>query len=214
MITVVVVDDDELMRAGLRLILDQADGIQVVGEAADGRTAPGVVARTTPDVVLMDVRMPDVDGIAATEAVLALPQPPRVIVLTTFELDDYVFDALAAGASGFLLKRTPPERLVEAIGVVAAGESMLSPAVTARVIARATDGARATSVPTWVGDLTEREREVLRAMARGLSNGEIAAELFIGENTVKTHVGRVFAKLDARDRAQAVVLAFRAGLVD
>lgn len=214
MITVVVVDDDELMRAGLRLILDQADGIHVVGEAADGRTAPGVVSRTNPDVVLMDVRMADVDGIAATEAVLALPAPPRVIVLTTFELDDYVFDALAAGASGFLLKRTPPERLVEAIEVVAAGESMLSPAVTARVIARATDGIRATAVPAGMDDLTDREREVLRAMARGLSNAEIAQELFIGENTVKTHVGRVFAKLHARDRAQAVVLAFRAGLVD
>lgn len=215
MITVVVVDDDDLMRAGLRLILDQAEDIHVVGEAADGRDVPVVVGRTGPDVVLMDVRMPDVDGIRATEAVLALPTPPRVIVLTTFENDDHVFDALAAGASAFLLKRTPPEQLVDAIRVVAAGEAMLSPAVTQRVIARATTGGgRPMTPPSWLDELTERELDVLRAMARGLSNAEIGEELFIGENTVKTHVGRVFAKLDARDRAQAVVLAFRAGLVD
>lgn len=214
MITVVVVDDDALMRAGLRLILDQAEDIHVVGEAADGRGAPVVVARTGPDVVLMDVRMPDVDGIRATEAVLDLPAPPRVIVLTTFNNDDHVFDALAAGASAFLLKRTPPEQLVEAIRVVAAGEAMLSPAVTQRVIARATDaGGRPATPPAWVDALTERELDVLRAMARGLSNAEIAEELFIGENTIKTHVGRVFAKLGARDRTQAVVMAFRAGLV-
>lgn len=214
MIGVVLVDDDALMRAGLRMILEQTDDITVVGEADDGVGALGAVRHARPDVVLMDVRMPELDGIAATERILALPSPPKVVVLTTFELDDYVFDALAAGASGFLLKRTPPEQLVESIREVVAGGSMLSPSVTRRVIERFAHQRPQAATPAWLGELTDRERDVLRAMARGLSNAEIAAELFIGENTVKTHVGRVFTKLGARDRAQAVVLAFRAGLVE
>ncbi|CAN5794662.1 response regulator transcription factor [soil metagenome] len=214
MIGVVLVDDDALMRAGLRMILEQTDDITVVGEAATGTEALGVVAGAQPDVVLMDVRMPEMDGITATARILQRPSPPRVIVLTTFELDDYVFDALAAGASGFLLKRTRPEQLVEAIRVVVDGGSMLSPSVTTRVIEQFARPRSPAVAPRWVADLTDRERDVLRAMARGLSNAEIAAELFIGENTVKTHVSRVFAKLGARDRAQAVVLAFQAGLVD
>lgn len=214
MIGVALVDDDALMRAGLRMILQQADDITVVGEAADGAEAVGLVRRAQPDVVLMDVRMPELDGISATARILDAPSPPRVIVLTTFELDDYVFDALAAGASGFLLKRTRPEQLVEAIRVVVDGGSMLSPTVTTRVIERFTHSQPQAPTPAWVGQLTDRERDVLRAMARGLSNAEIAEHLFIGENTVKTHVSRVFAKLGARDRAQAVVLAFHAGLVE
>ncbi|HSJ44077.1 MAG TPA: response regulator transcription factor [Euzebyales bacterium] len=214
MIGVVLVDDDALMRAGLRMILEQTDDITVVGEADDGTTALGVVQRMRPDVVLMDVRMPELDGIAATERILARPSPPKVVVLTTFELDDYVFDALAADASGFLLKRTPPDQLVQSIREVVAGGSMLSPTVTTRVIERFSRRRPPAPTPTWLGQLTDRERDVLRAMARGLSNSEISAELFIGENTVKTHVGRVFVKLGARDRAQAVVMAFHAGLME
>lgn len=210
----VLVDDDALMRAGLGMILEQTDDIAVVGEAADGSEALGVVIRTQPDVVLMDVRMPAMDGISATARILDRPSPPRVVVLTTFELDDYVFDALAAGASGFLLKRTRPEQLIEAVRVVADGGSMLSPTVTTRVIEQLSRPRSPTAAPRWVEALTDRERDVLRAMARGLSNGEIADALFIGENTVKTHVSRVFAKLGARDRAQAVVLAFQAGIAD
>lgn len=214
MIGVVLVDDDALMRAGLRMILEQTDDITVVGEAADGSEAVGVVVRAQPDVVLMDVRMPEMDGISATARILDRPSPPRVVVLTTFELDDYVFDALAAGASGFLLKRTRPEQLVDAIRVVVDGGSMLSPSVTTRVIEQFSRPRAPATTPPWVAALTDRERDVLRAMAGGLSNTEIAEDLFIGENTVKTHVSRIFAKLGARDRAQAVVLAFRAGLVD
>ena len=214
MIGVVIIDDDALMRAGLRMILEQTDDITVVGEADDGAGALAAVHRAQPDVVLMDVRMPEVDGIAATGRILALPSPPKVVVLTTFELDDYVFDALAAGASGFLLKRTPPEQLVQSIREVVAGGSMLSPSVTRRVIERFAHQRPPAGTAAWLAELTDRERDVLRAMARGLSNAEIAAELVIGENTVKTHVGRVFSKLGARDRAQAVVLAFRAGLVE
>lgn len=213
-IDVVLVDDDGLIGAGLRMILEQTHDITVVGEAADGREALGVVGRTRPDVVLMDVRMPGLDGISATAQLLERPAPPRVVVLTTYELDDYVLDALAAGASGFLLKRTRPEQLVDAIRAVVDGGSMLSPSVTTRVIERFSRPGRPIAKPGWVAHLTDRELDVLRAMARGLSNTEIAVELFIGENTVKTHVSRVFAKLGARDRAQAVVLAFRAGLVE
>lgn len=215
MISVALVDDDHLMRAGLTMILRQTPDIEVVGEAADGREAIAEVRRTRPDVVLMDVRMPDLDGISATARILEGPDPPKVIVLTTFELDRYVFDALAAGASGFLLKRTPPEQLIEAIRVVMDEGSMLSPSVTATLIAEFTSrrGPRPEAIP-GMDQLTDREREVLRAMARGLSNAEIAEELVIGENTVKTHVKRVLLKLGARDRAQAVVFAYRAGLMD
>ena len=214
MIDVVLVDDDDLMRAGLRMILDQTRDIRVVDEAADGSQALGAVARSDPHVVLMDVRMPEMDGIAATSRILDRPRPPKVIVLTTFELDEYVFEALAAGASGFLLKRTPPENLIEAIRVVVEGGSMLSPTVTTTVIERFAGNHRPAEPVPGLDQLTERELEVLRAMARGWSNQEVAERLFIGENTVKTHVGRVMTKLGARDRAQAVVFAYESGLMD
>lgn len=213
MIDVLLVDDDDLVRAGIRMILEQTDDIQVVGEVADGSGVHSAVSHSKPHVVLMDVRMPDVDGITATARLLEDASPPKVIVLTTFEIDDHVFDALAAGASGFLLKRTPPEELVDAIRVVARGDSMLSPSVTTTVIQRFASAGPRRASPTGIDQLTEREREVLAAMARGWSNQEISEELFIGANTVKTHVSRVLMKLNARDRAQAVVFAFQAGPV-
>jgi DNA-binding NarL/FixJ family response regulator len=213
-VRVLIVDDDDLMRAGLRAVLSSDDTIDVVGEAADGREAVSVTQRLAPDVVLMDVRMPHLDGIAATRAVSAAVPAARVLVLTTFEDDDYVFGALTAGASGFLLKRTRPERLIEAIHTVAAGDALLSPSVTRAVIDRMApaappDPARAERLRA----LTARERDVLQLVARGRSNGEIASELFVEESTVKTHVKRILGKLAARDRAQAVVAAYETGLV-
>ncbi|MET8851632.1 response regulator transcription factor [Amycolatopsis sp. NPDC004625] len=211
-VRVLLVDDELLIRAGLRAIVDSEDGLAVVGEAADGAEVPGLVARLRPDVVLMDVRMPAVDGIRATTHLMStVDSPPKVIVVTTFENDDYVYDALLAGASGFLLKRARPEEIVAAIRTVAAGESLLFPAAIRRLAAR--------HVPASAGDglatagLTEREREVLRLMAGGLSNVEIAGELYLGVQTVKTHVGNVLAKLGARDRTQAVVRAYDSGFV-
>ena len=210
---VLIVDDDALMRAGLRSIFDAAEGIEVVGEAGDGREAIYLCRYRQPDLVLMDVRMPDLDGIAATRELLALHPELRVMVLTTFEQDDYIFGALAAGASGFLLKRTPPEELLAAVRTVAAGDSLLSPSVTSRVISRMA-GAPAPDPERErrLEELTRREREVLVLIARGRSNGEIAAELVIEESTVKTHVKRVLRKLGARDRVQAVIFAYEAGL--
>ncbi len=211
MIRVVVADDQPLVRTGLRMILGAEPDIEVVGEAADGRAAIAVCAELAPDVVLMDVRMPEVDGIEATRCVTAAPERPRVLVLTTFDLDEVVYDALRAGASGFLLKDAPEERLTTAIRVVAEGGSLFAPSVTRRLIeefARRSAGPR----PDLAG-LTEREHEVLRLVARGLSNAEIAGELFVSENTVKTHVARVLMKLGVRDRVQAVVLAYESGLV-
>lgn len=220
-IRVMVVDDQALVRAGFRMILEAEDGFDVVGEAADGLEAVELAPRARPDVILMDVRMPNLDGVAATERIAGGRAPgdgegdgPRVLILTTFDLDEYVFAALRAGASGFLLKDTPAEALVEAVRVVAAGEALLSPSVTRRVIEEF--AAQAPTAPGGGVDLsvlTEREREVLVAMARGLSNAEIAAALFLGETTVKTHVGRVLMKLHLRDRVQAVVLAYESGLV-
>jgi DNA-binding NarL/FixJ family response regulator len=212
-VRVALVDDDDLMRAGLRAVLSTDDAIDVVGEAGDGRAAVGMTRETRPEVVLMDVRMPDLDGIAATREVLAADPGVRIVILTTFEDDDYIFGALAAGASGFLLKRTRPEDLIAAIHAVAAGDSLLSPSVTRRVIDRmARQPAPSAAPDRRLEELTPREREVLELVARGLSNGEIAAELVIEESTVKSHVKRILQKVRARDRVQAVIFAYESGL--
>ncbi|MEM9201448.1 MAG: response regulator transcription factor [Actinomycetota bacterium] len=215
-IRVVVVDDQALMRTGFRMILESA-GIEVVAEAENGRDALDVVRQHRPDVVLMDIRMPELDGVAATEQLMADNDvDARILILTTFDLDEYVFAALKAGAAGFLLKDTPPEALIDAVEVVAGGDALLAPSITKRLIAEfAKTGGSAGSpadLPGF-GDLTERETEVLIAMARGLSNAEIAESLYVGETTVKTHVGRVLMKLGVRDRVQAVVAAYESGLV-
>ena len=212
-IRVLIADDQALMRAGFAMILDAEDDIEVVGEAIDGRDAVELFRRLEPDVVVMDVRMPSMDGIEATRRLAALDPQARVLILTTFDLDAYVYDALRAGASGFLLKDRPPEELVAAVRVVAAGDALLAPSVTRRLIASFASRPDAPTPPPEVGELTDREREVLVLMARGLSNGEIARELFVAETTVKTHVGHVLRKLGLRDRAQAVVLAYEAGIV-
>ena len=213
-ISVVVVDDEPLIRSGLRAIIDAEPDLTVVGEAGDGAEVLPVVRRTQPDVVLMDVRMPAVDGIQATRLLLdGLDPAPRVLVVTTFENDDYVYDALRAGASGFLLKRTPPDDIIAAIHTVAGSESLLFPeAIRALALAHV---AEQTHQPTGLdhAQLTEREQEVLRLMARGLSNAEIAAELILGVQTIKTHVANLLAKLGARDRTQAVILAYESGFV-
>ena len=216
MIRVVVVDDDALVRGGMRMILQSTDDLVVVGEAADGREGVAVIRAERPDVVLMDVRMPVLDGIEATAQVTAELPGTRVVIVTTFEHDQYVFDALRAGASGFLLKRTTPEDLIAGVRVVAAGEALLSPSVTRRLIAefaRPAATARPVAEVASAGTLTEREREVLVALAAGWSNAELAARLFISEETVRTHVKRVLHKLDLRDRAQVVVYAYETGLV-
>ncbi|MBK5305067.1 MAG: response regulator transcription factor [Frankiaceae bacterium] len=213
MTSVVIADDQELVRSGLRMVLE-ARGIEVLGEAADGREAVNVVARETPDVVLMDIRMPVLDGIAATRELVAGGAATRVLVLTTYDLDEYVYGALRAGAAGFLLKATPPERLVAGIETVAAGDALLAPGLTRRLIEQHIAGPPPVSgVPQPLQVLTEREREVLVLMARGRSNDEIAAELVVSEATVKTHVNRVLGKLGLRGRVQAVVLAYETGLV-
>ncbi|WP_049567434.1 response regulator [Nonomuraea sp. SBT364] len=207
-IRVVIADDEDLIRAGLRIILDSEPELSVVGEAADGAAVLPVVRRERPDVVLMDVRMPDVDGIQATRRLVALDDAPKVLVVTTFENDDYVYDALRAGADGFLLKRTRPDELVRAVKLVAAGETLLFPAAI-----RALAGRHPVTEVPGIGNLTGREGDVLRLMAKGLSNGEIAAELTVSPETVKTHVGNVLAKLGARDRTQAVIAAYESGFV-
>jgi DNA-binding NarL/FixJ family response regulator len=212
-VRVLIVDDDELMRAGLRGVLSNDAAIEVVGEAGDGRDAVYRARLLEPDVVLMDVRMPNLDGISATREVLAAFPDVKVVIVTTFEEDDYIFGALSAGASGFLLKRTRPEELVAAIHTIAAGDSLLSPSVTSRVIGRmAHRPAPDASRDARLDELTPREREVLALMARGLSNGEIAATLVIEESTIKTHVKRILAKLAVRDRVQAVIFAYETGL--
>jgi DNA-binding NarL/FixJ family response regulator len=211
--TVLVADDQELVRSGLRLILESR-GLDVVGEAANGREAVEVALGTAPDVVLMDIRMPVLDGIAATREVVRVRPATRVLVLTTYDLDEYVYGALRAGAAGFLLKSTPPDRLVDGIGIVSAGDALLAPTLTRRLIEEHIRRPPPTAgVPTEVAALTDREREVLVHMARGLSNGDIAEQLFVSEATVKTHVNRIMTKLALRGRAQAVVLAYETGLV-
>ena len=211
---VLVADDDDLMRAGLCAVLSSDETINVVGEAADGREAITQTARLRPDVVLMDVRMPNLDGIRATREIVAAAPQARILILTTFEDDDYVFGALRAGASGFLLKRTRPEQLIAAIHTIASGESLLSPSVTRRVIDRmAREPQLGPAAGRALQRLTPRERDVLELLARGLSNGEIAATLVVEESTVKTHVKRILAKLGLRDRVQAAILAYETGLV-
>jgi DNA-binding NarL/FixJ family response regulator len=212
-IRVLLADDQELIRTGLRTMLDPEPGIDVVGEAADGAAAVEQARELRPDVVVMDVRMPVLDGIEATRRLQALPDPPKVLVLTTFDLDEHVAAALGAGASGFLLKDAGRQQIAEGIRVVAAGEALLAPNVTRRLLERFADRLAPVRRPPGLAALTEREAEVLRLVARGLSNTEIAAALVVSEPTVKTHVGHIFAKLGLRDRAQAVVLAYEHGLV-
>ncbi|MGN6610838.1 MAG: response regulator [Angustibacter sp.] len=214
MTRILLVDDQELVRAGFRMILDLEPDFEVVGEAADGEECLRRVRELIPDVVLMDIRMPRLDGIEATSRLAHAPNPPKVLVLTTFDLDEYVYRAMRAGASGFLLKDVPRDQLVAGVRVVARGESLLAPAITRRVVerfCRLPDPAQ--GVPPALAALSARELEVLRLVARGLSNAEIASHLVLGEATVKTHVGRVLAKLELRDRVQAVVLAYETGLV-
>jgi DNA-binding NarL/FixJ family response regulator len=213
-IRVLIADDQQLVRTGFRMILDSEPDIEVVGEAADGLQAVSAARELCPDVVLMDIRMPDLDGIEATRRLMAhgRPQPTRVLILTTFDLDEYVFDALRAGASGFLLKDTPAGQLSAAVRMIAAGDALLAPTITRRLIEEFTATSRALPPPPGLDELTARELDVFRLVAKGLSNAEIAAQLVIAETTVKTHVARVLMKLGLRDRVQAVVLAYEAGL--
>jgi len=213
--SVVLADDQALVRAGFRLILEAEDDLEVVGEASDGEQAIAVTRRLQPDVVLMDVQMPKLDGLEATRRIggeAAIRS--RVVILTTFEQDDYVFEALRAGASGFLLKNTPPEELVQAVRIVAAGDALLAPSVTRRVIEDYTRRPAPRKNDAGLDLLTERELEVLRLLATGKSNAELATQLFLGEGTIKTHVSHVLSKLGLRDRVQAVVFAYESGLVE
>jgi DNA-binding NarL/FixJ family response regulator len=215
-IRVLIADDQQLLRAGFRVILQSEPGIDVIGEAEDGVDAVAQARSLRPDVVLMDIRMPKLDGLAATEHLMKLPDPPRVVMLTTFDENEYVVRALRAGAYGFLLKDAPASRLVAAIRAAAAGDALIEPSITRRLVeqfvARA-PSAEPAGIPDAVAGLTERELEVLRLVARGLSNAEIARELMVAETTVKTHVARILAKLGVRDRVRAVVLAYESGFV-
>lgn len=206
---IVIVDDDPLVRMGLRAILASVEKWEVVGEAGDGAEAVALVAKEMPDLVLMDVRMPGMDGLEATRRIVDADKDTKVLVLTTFEVDEYVFEAMRAGASGFVLKRVPPKELIEAVRMVAVGESLLFPSSTRRVIERFAHATTGDSLP----DLTEREQDILRALAKGQSNQEIAASLFITQETVKSHVASVLMKLGVRDRTQAVIVAYETGFV-
>jgi DNA-binding NarL/FixJ family response regulator len=212
-IRVLLADDQQLVRAGLRTILEAEDDIEVCGEVADGLLAVSAAQELQPDVVLMDIRMPNLDGLEATRRIAARGDIPRVVILTTFDLDEYVFEALRGGASGFLLKDTTADELVRAVRLAVAGDALLAPTVTRRLIERFANRAAAPSTQN-LETLTGRELEVLRLVARGLSNTEVAERLFLGETTVKTHVAHVLDKLELRDRVQAVVLAYESGLVE
>jgi len=215
MIRVLLADDQVLVRAGFRALLDAQDDIEVIGEAGDGEQAARLARQFTPNVVLMDVRMPGTDGLAATRQITADPQlaDVRVVILTTFELDEYVFEAIRSGASGFLVKDTEPDELVQAVRVVASGDALLSPSVTRRLIAEFAARAKPLQDPGGLDELTDREQEVLALVGDGLSNGEIAKRLYVSPATAKTHVSRAMIKLRARDRAQLVVIAYESGLV-
>ena len=214
MIRILIADDQALVRTGFRVIVDAEPDLEVVGEAADGRAAIEETARLHPDVVLMDIRMPNLDGIEATRRIAAAgARGPRVLILTTFDLDEYVYEALRAGAGGFLLKDAGAEELLHAIRVIAAGEALLSPSITRRLIADYARRPPTSERPAALAELTPRELEVLRFVARGLSNSDVARRLVLGEATIKTHVARIFQKLNLHDRAQAVVLAYESGLV-
>ncbi len=213
MIRILIADDQELVRTGFRVVLDAEPDLEVVGEADDGLAAIEAAESLRPDVVLMDIRMPNLDGIEATRRIASRGGSPRILILTTFDLDDYVYEALRAGASGFLLKDARAEELRQAVRTVACGDALLSPAITRRLIESYTRRPPPTVHPGPLAELTPRELEVLRHLARGLSNTEIASELVVGDATIKTHVARIFSKLDLHDRAQAVVLAYESGLV-
>jgi DNA-binding NarL/FixJ family response regulator len=211
---VLIADDQSMVRHGFRMIIDAEPDLEVVAEAADGEQAVAACGRFAPHVVLMDIRMPTVDGLEATRRILDGEDPPRVIILTTFDLDEYVFESLRAGASGFLLKNSPPEQLVQAVRLVAGGDALLDPGVTRRIIERFSEwGGRRVESPAALGELTPREHEVLELVAHGLSNAEIAERLVLAPGTVKTHVARVLSKLGLRDRTQAVVFAYEHGIV-
>ena len=214
MIRVLLADDQALVRGGFRMILEAQNDVEVVAEAEDGQQAIALARELKPDVVLMDIRMPGLDGLEATRRLLTAPEPPRVLILTTFDLNEYVYEAMKSGASGFLLKDVRPEQLAEAVRTVASGDALLAPAITRRLIEefvrRPPPGQRA---PDELAELTDRELDVLKLIARGLSNAEIAQTLFLSEATVKTHVTRILTKLDLRDRVQAVVFAYECGLV-
>jgi DNA-binding NarL/FixJ family response regulator len=213
-IGVLIADDQALVRAGFRMILEAQDDLRVVAEARDGAQAVEATRRARPDIVLMDIRMPTIDGLEATRRIMAATEhPPRVLMLTTYDLDEYVFDALHAGASGFLLKDVPPEQLVAGIRIVAAGDSLLSPSVTRRLIESFVRDSTRAPRPRQLDELTPREYEIFTLVARGLSNAEIADQLVVSSTTVKTHVARVLAKLELRDRIQAVVLAYETGII-
>jgi DNA-binding NarL/FixJ family response regulator len=212
-IRVLVADDQSMVRAGFRMLLAGEEDIDVVAEASSGLEAVDKTARFRPSVILMDIRMPELDGLQATRRILAADDGARILILTTFDLDEYVYEALRSGASGFVLKDDSPEQLIAAIRTVAAGDALLSPTITKRVIQKFADMPRAAS-PKGLDDLSERERDVFRLMASGLSNGEIAQELYISETTVKTHVTHILQKLNLRDRVQAVVLAYQTGIFE
>jgi DNA-binding NarL/FixJ family response regulator len=212
-IRVLVADDQSMVRAGFRMLLSGEDGIEVVAEASNGIEAVAKAARYRPTVILMDIRMPELDGLEATRRILAADDAARILILTTFDLGEYIYEALSAGASGFVLKDDPPEQLIAAVRTVAAGDALLSPTVTKRVIEQFARSPRP-APPKGVDELTAREREILRLIVAGLSNAEIGKELFISDTTVKTHVTHILQKLDLRDRVQAVVLAYETGLFD
>lgn len=212
-IRVLIADDQELVRTGFRVILEAEGDIEVVAEAVNGREAIRQAALVRPDVVLMDIRMPELDGLAATEQILRHHDPPTIVVLTTFDQNEYIYRALRAGAAGFLLKDAPSSRLIAAVRAAATGDSLIEPSITQRLVERFAEPVAITGVPDQLQALTEREREVLRLIARGLSNAEIAAAMIVAETTVKTHVARVLSKLEVRDRVQAVVVAYETGFV-